>query len=241
MISLGNLTLPDGKITLGNTSVKEISLGYTKIWPFNQSVAHINPTSLFFVSGATTGTLYVTDSSNHGWTIQGGAAMATLSKYVGTGDTTITVSVTQNPGSSQRTATLTFTDRYNSQTQTVSLTQAAAPAPSQVYLEIATGTYNAIYPNTEAIDWTLSWDREQTDIISSNYFPIYYGDNVTWGENDVHELVSPSEYGSTKTVFYEVVVLDYGGSILYQNQSSAEVWIPSNPGQSVYTIQLPNL
>ena len=241
MISLGNITLPDGNMTLGNTPIKEISLGYTKVWPFNQSVAHINPTSLFFVSGATTGTLYVTDSSNHGWTIQGGATMATLSKYVGTGDTSITVTVGANPFSSQRTATLTFTDRYNSQTQTVALTQAAAPAPSQVYLEIATGTYNAIYPDTDAIDWTLSWDNAQTDIISSNYFPIAYGDNVTWGENDVHELISTSEYGSYKTVWYEVVVLDFNGNVLYNNKSTADVWIPSNPAQSVYTIQLPNL
>ena len=233
--------MPDGKITLGNTSVKEISLGYTKIWPFNQTAAYINPTALFFASGSTTGTLYVTDSSNHGWTLQGGGSMATLSKYVGTGDTTITVSVSQNPGSSQRTATLTFTDRYNSQTQTVTLTQAAAPAPSQVYLEIATGTYNAIYPDTGAIDWVIAWDHEMSDIISSNYFPVYYGDNVTWGENDVHEYVSPSEYGSTKTVFYELAVIDYNGQPITTYQSSADVWIPSNPGQSVYTIQLPNL
>ena len=241
MISLGNLNLPDGKMTLGNTSIKEISLGYIKVWPFTQATAYINPASLNFASGATTGTLYVTDTSNHGWTLQGGGSMATLSKYAGTGDTTITVSVSQNPGSSQRTATLTFTDRYNSQTQTVSLTQAAAPAPANVYLEIAAGTYNATYPYTNAIDWTLSWDMDQTDIISSNYFPIFYGDNVTWGENDVHELIPTSEYGSYKTVFYDVVVLDSNGNILYRDQSSAEVYIPENPAQSEYIIQLPNL
>ena len=235
-LSLGNLT-PVG-VTLGNKSVLEVSLGSIVLWPMSTD-ATISPISVEIGSGATSTVLYITDRYSHGWTLTGGN-FVTKSASVGTGSTTVTVSAPANPTSAQRTDTLTFTDRNTSVQTGVYIIQQAAAAAQSLIFAINPGTYTVLSYNAYEIDWTLGWDRDLIDVIDSGVIaqPMYYGDVIQWGTTDYTETIPSSQFGTTKRVFYELVVLDIDGNLITQQTGNAEVTIPSNPPASQLYVYL---
>lgn len=241
MLSFGNTDIKS--FSFGSTPVNSIWFGATKVWPIVDANASISPATFNVGSGATTVTAYITDTYNHGWRLTSGG-WVTPSRYIGTGTTTVTLSATANPQSTQRSATLTFTDTRTSAATTVQVYQAAAPAPSYVQVRINSGTYTVRDYNFFELDWILAEDHELSNILASDQYasPSYVGDVITWGEYDIPISISPSEYGSYKRVYYEVVALDTNGNVIqYFGIDYAEVYIPQNPAQSEYTIELPNL
>ena len=240
-ISLGNLTPVN--LSLGNKPILEVSFGNVLLWP-TSTAAVISPTSVSFASGATSSTLYVSDRYNHGWTLQGGSWI-TKSMSVGTGTTAITISASANPTSSVRNDTLTFTDRNTSVSTGVYISQAAAAAAQSLIFAINPGTYTVLSYNAYEIDWTLGWDRDLIDVIDSGVIaqPMSYGDTYQWGTTDYTETIPSSQFGTTKRVFYELVVLDIDGNLITQQTGNADVTIPSNPpaSQTYVYLNLPSL
>ena len=243
MINFGNL-MPSN-ISLGNTPIVEITLGNTRVWPVSTE-ATVSPTMFSFESGLTTGrTLYITDTYNHGWTLTGGGGWASASSYVGTGSTTVRITVPSNPSTSTRETYFTFTDRNTSNTTFITVQQAAAPAAQSLIFAINPGTYTVLANNAYEIDWTLGWDRDLIDVIDSGVIaqPMYYGDVIQWGTTNYTETIPSSQFGTTKRVFYELVVLDIDGNLITQQTGNADVTIPSNPpaSQQYVYLNLPSL
>lgn len=224
--------------SLGNTPIVEISLGSIVLWPLNID-ATITPTFVSFASGASQTTLTILDSRNHGWTLSA-SGFASISKTVGTGSTTVVVSAQANPTSTERNATLTFTDRTSLVSISVFVTQQAAAAAQSLIFAINPGEYTIRYNNAYELSWTLAWDRDLIDVIDSGVIaqPMYYGDTYQWGTTDYTETVPSSQFGTTKRVFYELVVLDIDGNLLTQQTGNAEVTIPSNPPASQQYVYL---
>ena len=245
MIYLGSHTV--NYLWLGSNPVDAAWLGSNPVYPYSVGNAYITPTSLSFPNTSSTGTLNVYDTHNHGWTIQGGTSVVSLSRYSGTGNATITVTASANPYSISRDASLEFKDSSTLATTTVNVTQAAAPAPSAVYYTITPGTFTVRYYNMFELDWMLGTGRDQSDITSGSYAsPTYYGDVLNWpdpwSESDYKVLVPTNEYGTTKRVYYSVIALDIDGMPLTSEYTgSAYVDIPLHPAESIYTIQLPDL
>lgn len=237
MIEFPNRTIND--ITLGNRAITNISLGNISVWPTTSADASISPTYISVGSGSTAVTLYITDNSNHGWRINSGG-WANPYYYTGTGTTSLPLNITTNTQSVQRSTTLTFTDLTSSAQTTLQVVQAAAEAASSVTFLINPGSLTIGYYNAYELNWTLSWDRDMIDVIDSNTIaqPMYYGDVIDWGNTDYSEVVPRSEYGTTKRVYYEIVLLDDNGDYLTNYTGSAEVTIPSNPSAAQQYIYL---
>ena len=190
--------------------------------------------------------LSITDQSNHGWTVELPSWM-TLEVNSGVGSKSVLITIKRNTGKNPRSGDIIITDITNGDVFTIPVTQNAKSAENpQVILTIASGQYKT---NTEN-NYDLIWDiRKGNDDAGEQLFsgqlgyPCQSGSRYNWGENQWNELVPESEWGTKKTIHYELAVVDYedNGHAFQVLTGTAQVDIPAEPDGAVnLSIDLPN-
>ena len=150
--------------TAGTGSVKVIETGSTGCKGDTQALSinissftlNVNPLSLSYTNTASSKKVGVT--SNTSWTVSANQTWVSLNKANGTNNDSVTISLTANGTSVQRTATVTFT--AGSLTQTVSVTQSGS-IPDSLNLDFNSLTFTATGSTkqvqlTSNKNWTIS-------------------------------------------------------------------------------------
>ena len=90
----------------------------------------VSPTSISFTENA--GSESISISSNTDWTVSSNQSWCTVSPASGNSNGTVTISVSANDSTSERSATVTIKDASGSVTHSVSVTQAAKPKDDEI-------------------------------------------------------------------------------------------------------------
>lgn len=116
-----------------------------------------------------------------------------------------------------------------------------------VYINIGEGNFtNNNVPFDVDLIWHFRWNSGDAPIFETGqgHFAIAQGSTDFWGSNDYSETVDPSEFGTTRTLYYELQIINYNtGSVYDTLTGSVNANIPeAAPGTSEYvTFQLPDL
>jgi hypothetical protein len=146
-----------------------------------------------------------------------------------------------------RTGVLTVKDSlFPTATSSITVSQIGThTGPGHVYLKVAEGEATPYQQDSGEIDWEVRWDDELGEIISQGSTTFMYGSPVMYGANDVNiDYTSGSTYPVTRTVYYEVVMLDGEGTFLSRQYGTASHTITTAPVTGeirTESIQLPNL
>ena len=130
----------------------------------------------------------------------------------------------------------------------IPVTQAASTATTgTVYITIGEGNFtNTNVPFDVDLIWHFRWNSGDAPIFETGqgHFAIAQGSTDFWGSNDYSETVDPSEFGTTRTLYYELQIINYDTGALYDTLTgSVNKNIPeAAPGTSEnITFQLPDL
>lgn len=116
-----------------------------------------------------------------------------------------------------------------------------------VYINIGEGNFtNTNVPFDVDLIWHFRWDSADAPIFETGqgHFAIAQGSTDFWGSNDYSETADPSEFGTTRTLYYELQIINYDTGTVYDTLTgSVNANIPeAAPGTSEYvTFQLPDL
>ena len=189
----------------------------------------------------------IVDHSYHGWSVDLPAWM-TLEHNVGNGSKTIIVTVKRNAGKAARCGEITVTDTKTGDIHTVTVNQdAKTDGHRQVTLTINPGLFKSDILNNFDLIWEVHAGQDGTaPIIFQGQlgYPCQSGSVYTWGENQWSENIPESEWGTRKTIHYELVAVDYNdNSNAFQVLTgTADVEIPANPdGVMTVSFKLPDI
>ena len=116
-----------------------------------------------------------------------------------------------------------------------------------VDITIGEGNFtNTNVPFDVDLIWHFRWDSEDAPIFETGqgHFAISQGSTNFWGSNDYLETADPSEFGTIRTLYYELQIINYDTGALYDTLTgSVNKNIPeAAPGTSEHvTFQLPDL
>ena len=189
----------------------------------------------------------IVDSSYHGWSVDL-PSWITLENNVGNGSKSILVTVKRNAGKNARTGEITITDTKTGDVHTVIINQKAkVEGPQQVTLTIDAGQFKTNILNNFDLIWEVRAGHDDAaPIIFQGQlgYPCQSGSVYTWGDNQWSEYVPESEWGTRKTIHYELVAVDYNdnGNAFQVLTGTVDAEIPADPdGVITVSFKLPDI